>query len=624
MRLGAKTVLRALLAAGLISRPALAQNDVLIPAANPFGYNVGIDYETDLDGRTGRSITADLNQITQYFELVRTYHDTANPNSTTPTIDPNELQVIQFATSHPGFGLVMGTDDSALVTGTTGSFGPGLMDSSAYTDAWVLMLINAFGGTQAVQQSLKAILLGNEIDFPGTFVPGPTDSSYSTYVSTWIPIALGNLRASLSKNGLNVPVSVTLAYSPVSAPPGETVATVIPQYISANWSASWNGGQPFVLYDQYSNSNPPTFNDITGYLGQVIASPSVRNEVFLGETGVQSPGGNDAQEAAFFQQMFAFLGTEQQNTGNTLPAFVFQAFDLPAPPGGGGMQYFGIFSQDANSQPTGLKPGISIPLWVAQQAPAGSALLAAVLPGSRSVETGSTATAFATLINSSTVDASQCAIAPRTGISANFAFQTTNPMTNAPTGTPNTPVNIPQGGAQPFVIAFTPDASFAPTDVALNFACTNAAPAPTIYGLNTLLLSASTTPTPDVIALVATLQNDGIVHVTNGSPATGVFAVATDNIGSGDTITVAANLGEASLPVTTTICQTNPATGACLQTPSATVSTTINSNATPTFGIFVLASGTVPFDPTNNRIFVTFTDSTNTIRGETSVAVETQ
>ena len=41
-------------------------------------------------------------------------------------------------------------------------------------------------------------------------------------------------------------------------------------------------------------------------------------------------------------------------------------------------------------------------------------------------------------------------------------------------------------------------------------------PAPVVTGLNTLLLSASTTPTPDVIALVATIQNDGIVHVTTG------------------------------------------------------------------------------------------------------------
>ena len=127
-----------------------------------------------------------------------------------------------------------------------------------------------------------------------------------------------------------------------------------------------------------------------------------------------------------------------------------------------------------------------------------------------------------------------------------------------------------------------------------------------------------------VVALAATTQNDGVVHVTNGTPQTGVLAVATSNLGSSDTITVGTNTGLATLPIAITICQTNPTSGACLQTPAATVSTTISANATPTFGIFVTASNTVAFDPANNRIFVTFTDSTNNIRGETSVAVETQ
>jgi hypothetical protein len=102
-----------------------------------------------------------------------------------------------------------------------------------------------------------------------------------------------------------------------------------------------------------------------------------------------------------------------------------------------------------------------------------------------------------------------------------------------------------------------------------------------------------------------------------------VFAVATINLGSADTITAATNTGEATLPITVAICQTNPQTGVCLQTPGPTAKTTIAANATPTFGIFVSASAAVPFDPANNRIFVQFTDSTGAVRGETSVAVET-
>jgi hypothetical protein len=76
--------------------------------------------------------------------------------------------------------------------------------------------------------------------------------------------------------------------------------------------------------------------------------------------------------------------------------------------------------------------------------------------------------------------------------------------------------------------------------------------------------------------------------------------------------------------VTLLICQTNPASGACLAAPAPSVTTTIAANATPTFGIFVAGSGTVPFDPANNRVFVSFGDSGGTVRGSTSVAVRTQ
>jgi hypothetical protein len=197
------------------------------------------------------------------------------------------------------------------------------------------------------------------------------------------------------------------------------------------------------------------------------------------------------------------------------------------------------------------------------------------------------------------------------------------------TGTRNTPVNIAAGGQQSFVIALTPTAAIAPTDVNFNFSCTNTNPAPVFAGVNTLLFSASTTPTADVVALAATLQNDGIVHVTGAptspnGPPTGVFAVATVNLGASASITAAPIISDATLPVTATICQTNPQTGVCLQTPGTTAATTIIANAEPTFGIFVTASGAVPFNPANSRIFVQFTDSTGAMRGETSVAVETQ
>ena len=251
------------------------------------------------------------------------------------------------------------------------------------------------------------------------------------------------------------------------------------------------------------------------------------------------------------------------------------------------------------------------------------AIVAAVLPSSRSVQVGTAATAFATIINASSVTAAACGISLLTSLPATFTYQTTDPATNQVIGSPNTPVNIAAGAAQSYVFALTPSAPVGPTDVQLSFDCTNSDPAPINTGLNTLLLSASTTPVPDVVALAATPTNDGIVNIP-GTNGTGAFAVATVNVGATGAITASADTGATSLPLTVSLCETNPATGQCISGIGSTVATTINANATPTFGIFVQASGNVPFDPAANRVFVRFEDGANVTRGSTSVAVRTQ
>jgi hypothetical protein len=252
-----------------------------------------------------------------------------------------------------------------------------------------------------------------------------------------------------------------------------------------------------------------------------------------------------------------------------------------------------------------------------------SQLVAAVLPSSRSVQVGTPATAFATIINTDSNTATGCAISPITTIPATFTYQTTSSATNQITNSPNTPVDIPAVAAQSFVFALTPTAPFAPADVQLSFNCANSDPAPIISGLNTLLFSASSSPTPDLMALTATLSGDGIVNIP-GPNGTGVFAVATVNLGAGDNLTISADTGGAILPVNIFICQTDPQTSACFLSPESSVNTMIGSNETPTFGVFVAAAGDISFAPETNRIFVRFKDSNNVTRGSTSVAVRTQ
>jgi serine protease len=249
---------------------------------------------------------------------------------------------------------------------------------------------------------------------------------------------------------------------------------------------------------------------------------------------------------------------------------------------------------------------------------------AALLPLSRSATVGSTVTVFATLINGGSATARSCAIAVDTpAFVGDFWFQTTNPATNALTGKRNAPVDIAPGAAQSFVLGFTPTGTLSPTDLPLRFDCLNAAAVPARTGLNTLLLSASSSPVPDVIALSATTGNDGIVSLP-GTTGSGAFAVATSNVGAAGTITVSADTGGASLPVDLLVCQTNPGTGACLATPQSSVTLSVGAGATPTFAVFATGRGAIAFAPDVNRVFVRFRDSGTQVRGATSVAIRTQ
>jgi len=249
-----------------------------------------------------------------------------------------------------------------------------------------------------------------------------------------------------------------------------------------------------------------------------------------------------------------------------------------------------------------------------------SSLVAAVLPSSRSVQVNTPATAFATVINLTPSIATSCSIALLSNMPVSFVYQTTNPATNQVTGTPNTPVDIAAGAGQSFVVAITSTQALAPADAQMSFDCANTGPAPINTGLNTLLLSASVTSVPDIVALAATPSGDGIVTLASA----GVFAVATVNLGATGTITASADTGSAALPVNISLCQTDPSTSQCISAIAPSVITQINANATPTFGIFVQGVGNVPFDPSGNRIFVRFKDDGDVTRGSTSVAVRTQ
>ncbi|MGH7393482.1 MAG: hypothetical protein ACREM3_29105 [Candidatus Rokuibacteriota bacterium] len=254
--------------------------------------------------------------------------------------------------------------------------------------------------------------------------------------------------------------------------------------------------------------------------------------------------------------------------------------------------------------------------------PTETLLVGSVLPSSRSVQVGRPATAFAAVINAGALPAWSCGLALGTGGAGSFSYQTTNPQTNQLIGTADTPVDIAPGALQTFVFAVTPQAQLAPTDVVVQMDCANTEPAAVQFGVNTLLLSGSSTPVLDAVALAATLNGDGIVTVP-GPWAVGMFAVATSNVGIGGPVVATADTRNVPVPVEVTLCETEPATGTCRGAPASSVSTFVGAGATASFAVFVLALAPVPFDPAINRVYVRFQDAAGMVRGATSVAVRT-
>ena len=265
-------------------------------------------------------------------------------------------------------------------------------------------------------------------------------------------------------------------------------------------------------------------------------------------------------------------------------------------------------------------------------------IVSSVLPITRSVQNGATATAFATIINPASTGstATACGLRLAGSDASSFSYQTTT-AANALTGTANSPVDIAAGAAQNFVFSVTSANDFSDnvnqtgrpsgnveTDLFIEANCSNRRSAEFTLGLNSLtFLSLSTAPA-DVIALAATINNDGRINVPTTTPFVGVASVAVSNVGAGAVITASADTGGRSMAISEIeICATNSA-GTCITTrgPSATLA--LNTNATATFAVFVRGTGAaIADDPARNRIFIRFNEG-SAPRGATSVAVRTQ
>jgi hypothetical protein len=279
---------------------------------------------------------------------------------------------------------------------------------------------------------------------------------------------------------------------------------------------------------------------------------------------------------------------------------------------------------------TQTKPRIRVDLALESLIGSGVAtsIVSAVAPNARTTTVNNVVTAFATIINFGPNAAVACSIALPASVPAGFLYQTTDPPTNSPVGSPNTPVNIGAGQAQSFYFAVTPTQVMS-QEIPLLFGCANSNRAISITGLNTFLLTASSTAIPDMVSIAATLSNDGNM-VIPGTTGTGLMVIASINIGAQATVAFTptdAPFGQSprNLPLGLGICQTD-SFGSCINPmssgPASTV--TVANNQTVFFAIFATGQGIViPYDPANNRLFFLATQGSAPV-GEASAAVKMQ
>jgi len=270
-------------------------------------------------------------------------------------------------------------------------------------------------------------------------------------------------------------------------------------------------------------------------------------------------------------------------------------------------------------------------------------IVSAVLPGSRSENTGTNAagiTAFATVLNSGSADAVGC----RAGILPNYPAELqlvtfeSDPVTNDLIGGLNDLFEVPAGGAANLVLRFSTsldDVEFSriPQLLVILFICDNTRISKRVTGVTTFGFASDDLGLPDLLVATASPDRPGVVTLPTVSGQS-FFTVATVNLSSSALITakgaveLAGSIAGADplddpAALNLLICETNPNTSQCKAPFSDQVERTIDENEVVTYTVVVQGLGSeVPFCPETNRAFVLFQDVDGLLRGSSSVAVE--
>jgi len=181
---------------------------------------------------------------------------------------------------------------------------------------------------------------------------------------------------------------------------------------------------------------------------------------------------------------------------------------------------------------------------------AAPAINAAISPGARSGVVSDPITVFAVMQNYGDMTANNCRIELDAGYSGNVPitlnYQTTNPA-NQLIGTINQPIDIAAGTVQNFLVELTGSSAITGRDIGFDFICDTVA-APLYPGVNSMRITISDTPLPDLIPIAVTLSGDGVMRIADAGGAS-AFGTAVINIGAAGDIRVRADGGEYVWPV---------------------------------------------------------------------------
>ncbi|MFA4956988.1 MAG: hypothetical protein WC556_08475 [Candidatus Methanoperedens sp.] len=239
-------------------------------------------------------------------------------------------------------------------------------------------------------------------------------------------------------------------------------------------------------------------------------------------------------------------------------------------------------------------------------------LVFAITPNSRNAQIGTPVTIFLSVINYGTAPATGVSITQASSLPVTVSYQQWN--STAFIGLPNAPVDMPADSTANFVITIDATSAFDSSSLEFNVSGTNVTAAP-IGTVNTLTISASSTPSADVIMMSTSLDISSAVNTATA------FALATANVGgaSATDVSLVLNVPSTITGLAYQLNETNP--DGSIKGPATGL--TINVGATPTFAVFLTPTQPIANDPATNRITLQLVDGNGKVIGAQSVAVST-